>query len=133
MHHPRQAGRFGRLGMFTRRCRLRRPQPETERTDHRLFGAERIRAGARQRDGEPPWSGPPDSPTEAFCPDPESFSSNGGQNPHRSPLLGWKQSLVGSMSTVSPPLVLRIWTSQDKSPVSQKDLQMEQIYFNLSD
>lgn len=47
----------------------------------------------------------PIHPQRPFVPIRNRFHQTGGQNPHRSPLLGWKQSLVGSMSTVHLPLV----------------------------
>lgn len=127
MHHPRQADRFRGLGMFTQRCRLLRPQPETERRDRRLFGAHRILAGEPRRDEQPT-----DSTAEAFCSNSELFTSNGGQKPAQDPFVRLETINGGLISPVIIHVQFTVSPTQDKSPVNQKNLSMEDLAPKIS-
>lgn len=82
--------------MFTRRCRLLRPQPETERRDHRLFSGNRILARVQWRDEQPPI--PPQRP---FVPILNYFHQKEDKT-HTRPLCGaWNNYwwLISSVDT----------------------------------
>lgn len=102
MHHRRQTDRFRGLGMFTRRCRLLRPQPESERRDghRRPLGGNRILTRLRRGDGQPLSPGPPFPPQRPFCPNYGLFSSKEADT-HTGPLCwGVGTGSGGLMSSV---------------------------------
>lgn len=127
MHHPQQADRFRRLGMFTWRCRLLRPQPETERRDCRLFSGNRILHCTDLMNSLPI---PPQGP---FVPILNYFHQKEDETYTR-PLCRARNNYWWVLllcryppSTHCWSHIFNMWNSQDKSPVNQKDLQKEDL------
>lgn len=79
------------LGMFTRRCRLLRPQPETERRDHQLFGGNRVLVNSVNR--------PPIPPQRPFAPILNYFIKR-STKPTPDPYVGLETITGGFISSV---------------------------------
>lgn len=101
MHHRRQTDRFRGLGMFTRRCRLLRPQPESERRDghRRPLGGNRILTRLRRRDGQPLSPSSPFPPQRPSVPIME-YCHQRRATPTQEPFVGVGTGSDGLMSSV---------------------------------